>query len=243
MNVFSIVPIISSTRLSTKFGNFQASLHRSSHNSQSCLSFATGDLTQKNCLVRIHSSCLFAEAFHSFECDCKQQLNQTFELIQREGRGVIIYLDQEGRGHGLLRKINAMNLENELNLDTVEAFKKLHYAIDPRSYKAAIDALGDLKVSKQIKLVTNNPKKIKQVQQADYEVDRVELVYDLEEKAVDYLTVKKNKLGHLISDNFLKRLTNQSQTAVVPFTLGMMVKIKNNLRILNGIIAYLKSIV
>ncbi len=146
----------------------------------------------------MHSSCLFAEVFSYAGCDCKQQLEKTLELIKRNGSGVIVYSYAEGRGLGLEEKIKAMELERTENLDTVEAFSKLGRNADLRVYSAEAEALKDLKMGKRIKLVSNNPNKIKALEEAGFEVERVKLTVTLNRHNKKELLTKKNKMGHFV---------------------------------------------
>lgn len=186
--------ITASTKLQTKSGQFNVNYHTIDDNF--CVSFSMGNLSQSNIPVRIHSSCLFSESILSIDCDCSLQLKKSFEFISKHG-GIIVYLYQEGRGIGLENKIKAMELERTKNIDTAEAFKTLHFDLDPRNYNVAIQALKDLKVSKNIRLITNNPRKMKQLEDAGFTiVERVVLSYPKNKLIKNYLKVKKEKLGH-----------------------------------------------
>lgn len=192
--------ITSSTVLQTKYGNFTISYHKEVINSHEdcCVSISSGRLSKKGCLVRIHSSCLFGESLNAIDCDCSLQLEKTMKLIGKE-EGVIIYLYQEGRGVGLENKIKAMEIERVENTDTVEAFKKLDFALDARDYKMAILALKDLRVNSKIRLITNNPRKKAQLEKNGFMVtELVKLQYPVNSLVSKYLQVKKNKLGHLL---------------------------------------------
>ncbi|MGN7765442.1 GTP cyclohydrolase II [Paenibacillus sp. 22594] len=191
--------ISSSTPLVTQYGSFTVTLHKFEPNYE-CVTFHMGDITEGTPLVRIHSSCLFSEAFHSLDCDCKLQLSGCLERIGQLGKGVVVYLYQEGRGHGLDNKIKAMRLEQEYEIDTVQAFQRLNFELDPREYSFAITALGDLNLSKTIKVASNNFRKITVLKSGGYKViEQVELTYPVNEHVKKYLEVKREKLGHSIS--------------------------------------------
>jgi GTP cyclohydrolase II len=196
--------IISSTVLTTDYGEFNVSYHQEAENF--CVSLYKGDLTQPNCVVRLHSSCLFSETLHSLDCDCNLQLSKAMETIAKEGKGIIVYLYQEGRGHGLSNKIKSMEIERVKGVDTVEAFTELHFDLDPRIYTVAINALKELKVNKEIRLMTNNPRKRKQLEEGGFIInDRVILHYPVNAQVKEYLKVKKNKLGHEIDEKLISK--------------------------------------
>ena len=189
---------ISSTVLLTKYGNLNVSYHqfKINYDFESCVAISTGNLSLPNCIVRVHSSCLFSEAFSDIECDCNLQLQKSLKLIAQKG-GVIVYLYQEGRGLGLANKIKAMEIERTEKLDTVEAFTKLHFQLDPRNYTVAIKTLKELGVSKNIKLISNNPRKRMQLESGGFHVaEKISLKYPVKGKVKKYLYIKKTKLGH-----------------------------------------------
>lgn len=191
------MPITATTILPFKYGKFEISFHKS--DLRNCVSFKLGDVLTKVPIVRVHSSCLFGEAFCSLDCDCRQQLEKTLEKIQEYGHGVVIYTYSEGRGIGLEDKINAIEIERTREIDTVEAFKVLGLKPDLREYKAEMEALKDLGVNNNIKFVSQNPNKIKAIKDAGYIIDQlVELPIDVDSYNVSELQAKKNKLGYLI---------------------------------------------
>lgn len=193
---------ILSTELITKSGRFKVGYHK--FNGELCLSLSYGDITKPNPIVRLHSSCLFSEAFRSIDCDCNLQLTYAMDLIAKKGSGVIIYLFQEGRGHGLDKKIQAMEVERAKKIDTVEAFNELHFDLDPRKYDIAIKALKKLQVNKSIVLATNNPRKKNQLEKGGFKVSgRAILKYPTNKRIKEYLKVKKTKLGHKIPKELL----------------------------------------
>lgn len=192
-----------STTLITEHGEFLVCYH--SIGNEFAVSLSIGDLSISETMVRIHSSCLFSEAFHSIDCDCDMQLDNAMRVIAKEERGVIIYLYQEGRGHGLLNKIRAMELERSENIDTAEAFTRLHFDLDPRDYTVAIQALKDLEVNRNIKLITNNPRKASQLESAGFSIGGyVKLRYPVNKHVKHYLKAKKEKLGHNILPSLIE---------------------------------------
>jgi GTP cyclohydrolase II len=149
----------------------------------------------KAVLVRIHSECMTGDLFHSLRCDCGKQLDKAFELVSKEN-GMIIYLRQEGRGIGLINKLEAYNLQDK-GIDTVQANEELGFHPDERNYGDAIEILKDLKV-KSIKLLTNNPDKENAISGSDIElVERVPIVIEPILENMKYLQVKKDKMGHI----------------------------------------------
>jgi GTP cyclohydrolase II len=156
-----------------------------------------GDLENGPPLVRIHSQCLTGDVFHSLRCDCRAQLELAFEAIGREGRGLIIYENQEGRGIGLLNKLRAYELQDQ-GADTVEANEQLGFDADLRAYELAADILQFFGLRK-VRLMSNNPEKIQALEQAGIEVtERVPCLVAPLESTEDYLRTKKEKLGHLL---------------------------------------------
>ena len=148
-------------------------------------------------LVRVHSECLTGDVFHSLRCDCGQQLEDALSKIEDEGRGVVLYLAQEGRGIGLLNKLRAYKLQEE-GLDTVDANLKLGLPADLRDYGIGAQILVDLGLS-SIRLLTNNPKKIVGLEGYGLRVtDQVPIQPPATEHNRDYLRAKREKLGHLL---------------------------------------------
>jgi len=149
-------------------------------------------------LVRVHSECLTGDVFGSLHCECGTQLAAAMRMVLDAGRGVVLYMRQEGRGIGLEAKIRAYKLQQELGLDTVEANEKLGFPADLRDYGIGAQMLLDLGVRK-MRLLTNNPRKV--VGLAGYGLDlveRVPLEVGANAENIGYLRVKKEKLGHLL---------------------------------------------
>jgi len=184
--------------LPTRFGEFrmqafEEKLTGDVHLALSCGAIAPGEPV----LVRVHSECLTGDLFHSFRCDCGDQLEDALELIQQEGRGVLLYMRQEGRGIGLKNKLKAYELQ-EKGLDTVEANVKLGFKPDLRDYGIGAQILVHLGISR-IRLITNNPKKIVGLSGYGLEVvERVALPHAVRPENRRYLEVKRDKLGHLL---------------------------------------------
>lgn len=154
--------------------------------------------SDKAILIRIHSECLTGDALFSQRCDCGPQLQAAMQAIQQEGCGVIVYLRQEGRGIGLINKIKAYRLQEE-GLDTVDANLALGLPVDARNYSIAYDILTDLGVN-NVRLMTNNPIKIKKLQEAGINVvERVEHVVGVQHNNQQYLQTKAEKMGHLLN--------------------------------------------
>jgi GTP cyclohydrolase II len=147
------------------------------------------------CLVRVHSRCMYSEVFGSLECDCGWQLSRSRELLTVQG-GVLIYLDQEGRGAGLRIKASAYRLNNEEGLDTYQAYEKLGLPPDLREYADAVQILNELGLT-SVRLLTNNPGKIKALEEAGITVVRVPLQARPTPMTVGYLQAKKRH-GHLL---------------------------------------------
>jgi 3,4-dihydroxy 2-butanone 4-phosphate synthase/GTP cyclohydrolase II len=158
-----------------------------------------GDVRGKeNVLVRMHSKCLTGDVFASYRCDCGWQLQRSMQMIAEAGLGVVVYLDQEGRGIGLLNKLKAYELQ-DAGHDTVEANERLGFAPDLRNYGIGAQILMDLGLS-SIRVLTNNPRKLVGLEGYGLKlVERVPIVPDPNDQNRSYLEVKRDKLGHLLA--------------------------------------------
>jgi len=186
------------TRLPTTFGEFTAVVYENTLDGASHLAVTLGDLSgDAPVLVRMHSECLTGEVFGSLRCDCGDQLRIALQRISREGRGVLVYIRQEGRGIGLTNKIRAYALQ-DAGKDTVEANELLGFAPDPRDYGVGAQILADLGL-RRVRLLTNNP--AKRVGLEGYGLDVVERVaieIPPNPENYRYLSTKRHKLGHLL---------------------------------------------
>lgn len=180
----------------TQFGNFHLIDYKVEINGQEHLALTKGQWEKDEpVLVRMHSSCVTGDIFGSCRCDCGEQLHRSMQMIEKEGKGVIVYLNQEGRGIGLLNKLKAYKLQEE-GLDTVEANVELGFKADERDYGVGAQILRDLGVRK-IKLMTNNPKKRAGLIGYGLEiVDNVPIIIESNPHNQKYLQTKKDKMGH-----------------------------------------------
>ncbi len=195
----SLVRRAASAVIPTEFGEFKAIIYESDIDPQNHVAFVKGDIpSDKGVLVRVHSECLTSDVFGSLRCDCGPQVRQAMKIIEEEGTGVILYMRQEGRGIGLVNKLKAYALQDD-GLDTVEANEALGFKPDLRDYGIGAQILSDLGVRK-MRLLTNNPKKIKGLEGFGLElVERVPIEIPPNGSNSNYLKVKKDKLGHLLS--------------------------------------------
>ncbi len=194
----SLVQAEREVNMPTDAGPFRLSLYSSVVDNKDHLALVCGSPESgKIPLVRMHSECLTGDVFHSMRCDCGAQLHAAMQAVQAHGYGAIVYMRQEGRGIGLAKKIHAYELQ-EKGLDTVEANEHLGFNADLRDYGIGAQILNDLSM-KKIKLLTNNPAKIKGLDKYGIEVvERVPLVLPTHEHNVDYIATKRDKMGHII---------------------------------------------
>jgi 3,4-dihydroxy 2-butanone 4-phosphate synthase/GTP cyclohydrolase II len=188
---------VAEARLPTDFGEFRIVGYRSLNSDEEFVALARGELTgDRPTLVRIHSQCMTGDVFGSTKCDCGRQLRAAMRLIEREGRGAIVYQLQEGRGIGIINKIRAYALQDE-GADTVEANERLGLAVDLREYRQCAEILFDLGLCR-VRALSNNPLKLRALEEAGLKVvERVALEVEPHDAAVHYLRTKKRKLGHL----------------------------------------------
>lgn len=186
-------------RLPTDFGTFRAIAYTNFVDNKEHVALVKGDIdSERPTLVRVHSECLTGDVFHSQRCDCGPQLEAALKQIEEAGSGVLLYMRQEGRGIGLINKLKAYELQ-EQGMDTVDANLKLGFPADLRDYGIGAQILKDLGV-RQMRLLTNNPRKIKGLEGYGLEVvERVPIQMDVKEDNNSYLRTKKSKLGHLLS--------------------------------------------
>jgi 3,4-dihydroxy 2-butanone 4-phosphate synthase / GTP cyclohydrolase II len=194
-----LVRRVASTRLPTDFGEFTAIAYEATVYSRVHFALVMGQVSGDDpVLVRMHSECLTGDVFHSLRCDCGPQLNLALSMIQKEGRGVVVYLRQEGRGIGLHNKIRAYELQDQ-GKDTVEANQALGFNADLRDYGIGAQILVDLGL-KNLRLVTNNPAKRAGLEGYGLTVlERVPVEVPANPENRKYLSTKRDKLGHLLS--------------------------------------------
>jgi 3,4-dihydroxy 2-butanone 4-phosphate synthase/GTP cyclohydrolase II len=189
---------VAETVLPTPYGEFNLHAYKSVIDNYQHLVLVKGNITKGEVPVRAHSQCLTGDVFHSLRCDCGEQLEKAMQYISKKGKGVILYLSQEGRGIGILNKIKAYQLQDS-GCDTVEANEKLGFEADLRDYGIGAQILADLGL-KKIQLLTNNPRKIIGLEGYGLKVvKRVPFEIKPKKKNKAYLKAKKNKLGHRLN--------------------------------------------
>lgn len=190
---------VATANLPTEVGEFQLAGYRSRTSGEEFIVLFKGELRAEiPTLVRIHSQCLTGDVFGSTKCDCGRQLHRAMELIEEEGRGAIVYQQQEGRGIGILNKIRAYALQDE-GADTVEANEQLGLAVDLREYRQCAEILFDMGLCR-VRVLSNNPLKIAALEEAGLQIiERVSIEVESTERARRYLSTKKKKMGHILN--------------------------------------------
>jgi 3,4-dihydroxy 2-butanone 4-phosphate synthase/GTP cyclohydrolase II len=189
---------VTEARLPTEIGEFRIAGYRSLVSDEEFVVLYKGEMiADAPTLVRIHSQCLTGDVFGSVKCDCGPQLHHAMELIENEGRGAIVYQQQEGRGIGIINKIRAYALQDE-GADTVEANERLGLGVDLRDYRQCVEILRDLGLTR-IKVLSNNPEKIQAMRDGGLEIEeRVPIEFEPSQTTLKYLTTKKLQMGHLL---------------------------------------------
>ena len=202
----------------SKFGDFKIYAYRNALDNTEHLAIVKGDpadLANNPAMVRMHSECLTGDSLGSMRCDCRMQLQAALKMIEAHGLGVVVYLRQEGRGIGLVNKLKAYTLQ-DMGLDTVEANERLGFPADLRDYGMGAQILNDLSV-KQIRLITNNPRKIAGLKGYGLEiVDRLPLLIEATDYNSEYLATKAKKLGHLLLQTYLVTVAVSWQGNISP---------------------------
>lgn len=195
---FPYIEKVTSADLPTKYGNFKIYGYENKYSHH--IALVKGNIQENEpILVRVHSECLTGDVFGSEKCDCGPQLDFALKKISKEGKGVLIYLRQEGRGIGLINKIKAYALQ-EQGMDTVEANLALGFPADMRNFNIAAAILKDLKINK-IKLMTNNPEKINDLKLKGIDiVERIPIEISYSESCSSYMKTKKDKMGHILEN-------------------------------------------
>src|ERR1700688_1747460 len=198
MRTESVVKRVASTKLPTEYGEFRLHAFENQIDKETHVALVCGDVGDgRDILVRVHSQCLTGDVLRSARCDCGAQLDKAMRRIAREGRGVLLYLNQEGRGIGLANKIRAYALQDE-GLDTVEANEHLGFKPDQRDYGIGVQMLRELGV-RSMRLLSNNPRKLVAIEGYGLSVTKwLPLEIPASASTLRYLTTKRNKLGHVL---------------------------------------------
>jgi len=209
------VRLVAMADLPSRFGQFQVAAFHNNFDNLDHAAFLAGDVYgAENVPVRLHSECLTGDVAGSLRCDCREQLEAAFRYIGQQNFGILLYLRQEGRGIGLSNKIKAYALQEE-GLDTFDANRALGFREDERDYRIAVHMLSSLKV-RSIKLLTNNPKKIKQLTDLGITVvERIPLIVQPNEFNRKYLETKARRGAHLLGDKSSLRFLEQMDELLV----------------------------
>ena len=194
-----LVKCVAEAYLPTRYGKFKIKVYENIVDSKEHVAIVKGEWKKNEIVpVRVHSECLTGDIFHSLRCDCGDQLHNALRMIEREGKGVLLYMRQEGRGIGLINKVKAYSLQDE-GFDTVDANLELGFKPDPRDYGIGAQILTDLGV-RRMKLITNNPKKRVGLESYGLKVEKL-VPIEIEPNSVNksYLKTKKHKMGHLLT--------------------------------------------
>lgn len=202
----NVVEQVASANFPTRWGQFRIYGFRTEtgsdvvKNVEEAVALVMGDVKSAPPLVRVHSQCLTGDVFHSLRCDCRQQLELSLSMIAEEGSGILIYEQQEGRGIGLMAKLQAYELQDQ-GLDTVEANERLGFKADHRDFTLPAEILKALGV-RRVRLLSNNPDKVDALERAGvHVVERVPCEVTPSPHAEEYLKTKKEKLGHLFTSS------------------------------------------
>ncbi|MFA8436260.1 MAG: bifunctional 3,4-dihydroxy-2-butanone-4-phosphate synthase/GTP cyclohydrolase II [Marinifilaceae bacterium] len=206
-----LIEQVTQTNMPTKYGEFRAYGYINKINGEHHVALVKGDITtDEPVLARVHSECLTGDAFGSLRCDCGDQLQEALRRIDEAGRGVLLYMRQEGRGIGLINKLRAYQLQ-DMGMDTVEANLALGFKADLRDYGIGAEILADLGI-KKLKLMTNNPLKIAGLKGYDMEVvDREPIEMTCNEKNEFYMQTKMKKMGHLLHQDIRWNMQNDDK--------------------------------
>ena len=190
---------VAEANLPTEFGDFRIAGYKSLTSNEEFICVFKGEINENTPIsVRIHSQCLTGDVFHSIKCDCGLQLQRAMETIAKEGRGVIVYQQQEGRGIGIINKIRAYALQDE-GADTIEANTRLGLEVDSRKYNQCVEILKDFGIRK-VKAMSNNPEKLQAMRDGGLEiVERVPIEFKPSKDTQKYLSVKKFQMGHILN--------------------------------------------